>query len=368
MRLGSTGGPTPHGMSRAGLGVFLGALVAVALLLLSSVAVPSGAASASSGVTASSTKGGCGYLKLPTPICHVFVLYLENQNANYVLNHAPFQRYLAHTYAYASEYYSVEHYSFPNYLASTSGTVNNYLHLLNKRNLVDLIRNQTPTATWAAYLEDMPQSCDWNSTANYKAAHNAFVWYSDIRSNASRCRAHDLNFTGWDQALQNGSIPNYAFFGPNATHACWVKGTLKLCDAWLKGWLSPLINDSFFNRSVFFITYDEGAVNNTLGVNGTAGGGRVYMTAVSPYACKGFQSTYNYSHYDLLTTTEWLLNLSGRTGYNDSWSQHPPMRDLFCFPSGSVAAPSALLHPAASPNASAAVPVILPRRPPLGVL
>jgi hypothetical protein len=108
-----------------------------------------------------------------------------------------------------------------------------------------------------------------------------------------------------------------------------------------------MLNQSFFNDSVFFITYDEGAFNSTLGANGTAGGGHVYTVAVSPYACTGFQSHYNYSHFNLLTTTEWLLGLN-RTGTNDSWSLHRPMTDLFCFPPGSVGAPMTVLGHAAS--------------------
>ncbi|MCI4368504.1 MAG: alkaline phosphatase family protein, partial [Thermoplasmata archaeon] len=161
----------------------------------------------------------------------------------------------------------------------------------------------------------------------------------------TRCDAHDLNFTSWNSSVSSGVLPNYAFIGPNATHSCWKKGFgVSICDAWLKSWLSPLVNDSFFNSSVFFITYDEGQFGSTLGANGSLGGGHVYFTAVSPYACPGYVSYYNYTAFNLLTTTEWLLGL-GQLGQNDSWVTHPPMTGLFCFPSNwTVGGGGGLVH------------------------
>ncbi|HEV2165740.1 MAG TPA: carboxypeptidase regulatory-like domain-containing protein, partial [Thermoplasmata archaeon] len=57
-------------------------------------------------------------------------------------------------------------------------------------------------------------------------------------------------------------------------------------------------------------------------------GGHLYFTAVSPYTSGG-HSFGNYStHYNLLSTVEWLLGLGG-TGNNDSTSSFPPMKALF---------------------------------------
>ncbi len=138
----------------------------------------------------------------------------------------------------------------------------------------------------------------------------------------------------WGVAVQDKQIPNYAFFSPAPVDDCWKYG-LTSCDKWLHGWLTPLINKSaVFSHSVFFITYDEGWVNDTQSSNGTAkGGGHVALLAVSPYACKGNTSQVPYNHYDLLTTTEWLLGLGNLPNpAQNNWTADPPMKDLFCFP------------------------------------
>ena len=307
-------------------------VAAIGLLVVSSWSV--GAATANR-TPAPAFTSACPTLNLSTPICHVFLVFLENQEFGHVMHNGTFERYLAGKYALASQFYSVIHYSFPAYVAASSGTVSNFVNPMNQTNVVDLIKNRTPALTWDAYMQGMPAPCYQRDTAFYKAAHNPFPFYDDLISgHRTYCRAHDLNFTAWTAAVGSGTFPNYGFIAPNVSNSCWKLG-LAVCDAWLHNWLTPLVNKTFFKSSVFLISYDEGATNDTQGINGTKGGGHVYMVAVSPYSCKAKNSTYNYNHYSLLTTTEWLLKL-GRLGTNDNWSAHPPMRDLFCFPNGTV--------------------------------
>jgi hypothetical protein len=154
------------------------------------------------------------------------------------------------------------------------------------------------------------------------------VWYKDVYANQTDCRANDVNLSAWSTDLAAGTLPTYGFISPNVTDECLKVGAY--CDPWLRGFLNPILNSSLFNSSVFFITYDEGAINDTLGVNGTPGGGHVFTAIVSPFACAASNSTVNYNHYNLLTTTEWLLHL-GRLGVpGDSWVMHPPMKGMFC--------------------------------------
>jgi hypothetical protein len=311
-------------------------LAVLAVVALLSLPTLTGSALETAGGTvgptaAAAADSGCPPVNLPTPICHVFVIFMENQNESWVMRHAPFQEYLAKTYAFAPDYYSVIHYSYPNYVAATSGTETNYLNLHNEKNVVDLIKKAPGNLTWMAYFEDMPHPCDNTTAAGYRVAHNPFVFYTDIRDNQSYCQARDVNFTSYYASAKAGTLPNYAFFGPNSTHSCWKPGSgERLCDAWLRTFVSPMINSTEFNHTVIFITYDEGLETDYSGINGSSGGGHVYTVAVSPYACHGYSSTTQYNHYNLLTTTEWLLGL-GRTGTNDSWTTHPPMKDLFCF-------------------------------------
>ncbi|HEV2317075.1 MAG TPA: alkaline phosphatase family protein [Thermoplasmata archaeon] len=351
------GSDAPTDRPRAGAptwAVVVAGLAVCLIVTLSSLAVgPSGRYLENATTQASPT---CQKnLQLATPICHVFVLYLENQEADKVYN-ASYEHYLATHYAYAARYYSVEHYSFPNYVAATAGYVDNWVHPMAWKNIVTLLDNRTPQLHWTAFMQSMLYPCWRNGTAAYRVDHNPFVWYDNLYDNLTSCRFHDQPFTTWSNDLATGNLPNYGFFSPNTTNDCWRFGLFG-CDRWLRSWLSPLVNDSSFANSVWFITYDEGWSNDTASTNGTVGGGHVYTAAVSPYACAGKTSIHPYDAYDLFTTTEWLLDLPRLGSPNqDNWTADPPMKDLFCFPVGStggtVPGPSA---PATLPVAAAAV-------------
>ncbi len=330
------------------LGVTAGLAVVVAALFVS----PAGVVGYGPSTTQTAqTSSQCPTLNLPTPICHVYILMDENQGRGYVLGHAPYQEYLANTYAFANQYYSLMHYSFPNYLADTSGRATNQVHIIPTRppytgTVVDLLNAHAPSLSWMAYMQSMPGPCDNVSTHEYKTAHNAFVWYSSIHDNKTLCRAHDVGFNLFNSLVKAknwSALPTYAWFSPNSTDDCWLSGE-KSCDPWLKSWLAPLINDTFFQSTAFFITYDESAVNDTRGINGTVGGGLIYTALVSPYACMGTKVNTPYNDYNMLTTTEWLLGL-GQLNSNDNWTQHPPMKNLFCFPPGSGGSGPVLTHP-----------------------
>ncbi len=269
------------------------------------------------------------HLSLPTPICHVFVVFLENKNVTKVET-MPFQgHYLTAQYAFAAQFYSVIHFSFPNYLAATGAFATNYQHVTDRANVVNLIQNHTPALKWEAYMQGMPSPC-YNQTApQYRTAHNPFIWYADIWDNQTYCKEHDRTFGPWYDAVLHNNVPNYGFFAPNVTNDCWKYGAMS-CDKWLQSWLTPLVNDSFFKSSAFLITYDESTKNDTSSSNGTIGGGHVYTAVVSPYSCKGYVSQIHYNTYSIMTTTEWLLGL-GRVNAQDNWTNNPPMKDLFCF-------------------------------------
>jgi acid phosphatase len=313
-----------------GLRVLLSALAVVFLLVVLPLPTPSPASTARA---AGSATSACPALNLTTPICHVFLLYMENLNEEWVMGHGPYERYLAQKYSFAAKFYSIMHFSFPAYTAATSGVANNWQHVMKLKNVVDLLNAHSPALSWNAFMQGMPYPCDQNHSPQYRAAHNPFVYYSDIWSNQSYCKAQDLGFPAWHTDVVKNTTPNYGFFSPNITNECW-SSNISVCDSWLHLWLTPLLNASFFQSSVFFITYDEGTTNSTLGANNTTGGGHVYTVAVSPYSCPGYQSQYNYTHYNLMTTTEWLLGLGSTGNHNDNWTLHPPMKDLFCFPTG----------------------------------
>ncbi|HEV2317762.1 MAG TPA: alkaline phosphatase family protein [Thermoplasmata archaeon] len=266
----------------------------------------------------------------PTPIRHVFVVMLENAARSTVVASGPFEDYLAQKYASAGKFYATCHPSAPNYLAITSGAPwqcgSDAYTTYRTENLGDLA--QRAGLSWAGFEESMPIPCDTNNTYPYAVKHNPLVYYADVVGNTSECRAHDVPFTNWTADVTSGAIPNFALFTPNLTDD-GHDTNVTFADRWLHGWLTPLVNDSFFQSSVFFIVYDESASSDGSGFNGTSGG-HVYLSAVSPFARAGYNLTSSVGDYDLLTTCEWLLGL-GSTGQNDSWNAWPPMRSLFSF-------------------------------------
>ena len=256
---------------------------------------------------------------------------MENENSSIVPAHGPFEAYLAQTYASATNDFSVHHYSVPAYQAATSGIDSAaYPPTHSVGNIGDL--SDSANRTWAAFEQSMPQPCDtsFDWPAGYDIQHNPFIMFTDIASNVTRCDAHDLTWSSWTTDVSLNAIPNYSFVTPNTTDDDH-NSSIPVGDAWLQGWLSPLINDSaIFSNTAFIITYDESAYNNTPAVNGSSGG-QVYTVVVSPYS-RGLTSDAFYNTYSVLTTAEWLLGLPSGTLGNDSWTLNPPMRDLFTFP------------------------------------
>jgi Phosphoesterase family/Fibronectin type III domain len=322
----------------------MGILVALVLQGIVPLAAAGGAPIAPRGspVPAGGSRAAATF---PTPIRHVVTVMLENEPRSAVLAQGPFERYLAATYASASSYYGVCHPSAPNYLAATSGSTwqcgsDNY-NVYNSSNIGDLMENASLPA-WYGFMENMTHPCQTSSSGNYAIKHNPFPYYYDIVKGAnSRCDRHDLPLTSWNGNVTNGTVPTYAWITPDQNHD-GHNTNVSVADSWLKQWMSPLINDSWFNSTVFFVVWDEATGSNSnAGYNGTSGG-LVYLTAVSPYAKKNYTLTTNASHYNLLSTTEWLLGL-GATGNNDSTSTFPAMKALFNFSLGSApAAPTGL--------------------------
>ena len=268
----------------------------------------------------------------PTPIHHVFTVFLENEERSSVVQNGPFEVKLAREYASASNYYSVCHPSAPNYLAVTSGATwqcgSDAVKSYSTENIGDLA--QRAGLSWGAFMESMPSACDRSDSYPYIAHHNPFVYYPDLYRNASLCQAHDQSFTAWNHDESAGTIPTYAFFAPNMTDDGHDTSTA-YADHWLNRWLSPYLNASWFASSVWFLTWDEGTTSS-----GCCGftGGHLFFTAVSPYSKGGAVVATDATHYSLLATTEWLLGLKvGACGHADNSSTWAPLKGLFNFSS-----------------------------------
>lgn len=288
-------------------------------------------------------------LTLAPDIQHVVVIVFENSNLYPTLSFAPYMDYLWNSYGRATQFYGACHESKPEYLAMTNGRAFtcDSIPVEKVSNLGDLFESHG--LTWGSYLESMNTSCDTVSTPIYFAHHDPFIWYSDIVNNATRCAAHVVNSRYFNESVANGTLPNYSLYIPNTDDDC-EETILPTCDAWLKGFLSPLLNSThpavqtLVAHTAFVLAFDEAETNlgystggivnswcrNATGQNLSVCGGHIYLSVVSPFSSNRAY-TLNATDYNLESTVEWLFGLGSDGGF-DGTSNFPSMDGLFSFP------------------------------------
>ena len=279
-------------------------LALFALFLLVVLAVPSQALAVSS--------YGSGLPRLG----HVFVIFLENENADVTFGPGSPAPYLSKTLpakgAFVPEYYAVTHLSLGNYTAFVSGQGSNPqiqadcqfftdfigpgLFDANGQALgqgcvypasVKTIANQLDARgyTWKGYMEDMGNDperesglCgrpDLNGRDNtqtatpedqYAARHNPFIYFHSVVDDNYYCELHDVPLTHLPGDLAStATTPNFSFITPNLCHdghdtpcANGEPGGLVSADAWLREWVPRITRSPAFRRDgLLLVTFDE---------------------------------------------------------------------------------------------------------------
>lgn len=266
-----------------------------------------------------------------TPVRHVFILMLENENAAVTFANDPPSSYLARTLpaqgALLLNYYGIGHASLDNYIALISGQAPNQATQLDcpmftdfqpsqaaldthgqlpgigciYPNLVKTLPDQLEAAHlgWKGYMEDMgkdpqrePATCGHpaigtadktliaTETDKYAAKHNPFVYFHSIIDDPVRCDAHVVNLEGLPKDLQRvATTPNYVFITPNLCNdghdpECidGSPGGFQAVDAFLRKWV-PLITGSpaFKKDGLLIVTFDESAGNGPEGATACCG-------------------------------------------------------------------------------------------------
>jgi phosphatidylinositol-3-phosphatase len=200
---------------------------ATALALTAGVLAVAGS-QASGAATSAATAGTQASSRGGQDLSHVFIIMLENHEADHVIGDpaAPYITSLADTYGQATDYFGVTHTSEPNYIAATSGDTwwvnndkdwsqgNQYDHA----NIVDEL--ESAHVPWAAYMEAMPSAgylgAQWPATggALYASKHNPFILYSDIRLSPARA-SHVQPYTAMAADLNGPHPPRYAWISPD---------------------------------------------------------------------------------------------------------------------------------------------------------
>ncbi len=281
---------------------------------------------------------------LPTAIHHIILIMMENEGVDQVYGKLPYETGLANTYAWggdavshpgANGYYALCHPSAPNYLGVTSGQTlqcgSDAFHHYSVQNIGHEM--QTAGISWVAYEESARTACQETSGGNYAVPHNPFPYYSDLGGNTagSVCMKHVLPIANLTVNYPySTNPPAFTFIAPNLLDD-GHSSSASFGDHWLSTFLPELTKQGWFSSAVIFIVYDEsyGAKPNS-GYDGTRGG-PVYMVAVSPFT-KGIGALPNdTSHYNMLSTFEWLLGLPPTGTGHDGTPSFPAMKKLFSF-------------------------------------
>jgi len=332
------------GLGTAAVGVLLMAVLAGALA--GSNGISGSLSDAKAPVRIADSSAGGPSTPPPTPIKHVFLILMENEQTSVIYGQQPYETKLANTYGWGGDannpdnvgYYAVCHPSAPNYLALTSGKplqctsdgFSNY----TANNLGNLL--QTAHEPWIDYQESASVPCQQFDSASglYVVRHNPFVYYSDLGGTTpgSACMQHVVPIANLTNDYPYAQTPPaFTYIAPNVLND-GHSSSAATGDHWLSTFMPKIIKQPWFSSTVVFIVYDEAyKANGNENFSGYDGltGGPVYMVAASPYTVGMGGLTYNASHYNLLSTMEWLLGLPATGTGHDGTSEFPVLTSLF---------------------------------------
>jgi hypothetical protein len=246
---------------------------------------------------------------------HVFIIVLENENADSTFGANTAAPYLAQQLrrqgAFLPNYYAIAHESLPNYIAMVSGQAPNtqtqsdcqvYTNFAPGTPTSDrqfrgagcvypkpvvTVANQLEASghTWKGYMEGMngkaPPGADVRcrhpalnaqddtQTAEvgdqYAARHNPFVYFHRIIDSPT-CAAHDVGYTHFGPDLRTKqTTPDYSFITPNLCHdghdspcVSGEPGGLETADNWLEQNVPRILRSpAFGDRGLLIVTFDE---------------------------------------------------------------------------------------------------------------
>lgn len=188
----------------------------------------------------------------------VITVIFENKNYSDVLRQ-PFFSQLAKNGAHFSNFMGLVHPSQPNYIALTSGSLQNVKNdlvvNLDVTNVIDLLEAQG--ISWKIYAEDYPGNCFTGvSKLGYARKHNPFISYMNIQKNPSRC-ANIVNASEFDQDAENNALAQYVFYIPNNKNN-GHDTDLSYADKWFSQKFSKYVsNNLFMEKTILVSTFDE---------------------------------------------------------------------------------------------------------------
>jgi acid phosphatase len=267
---------------------------------------------------------------------NVFVILMENTTLATLesnISSAPNLKTWQGQYATGADYHGVSHPSLPNYIALTSGDTQGIgcdcgakpnqgtcfpvldicLTCSCNQAVTGHIADQLEAAnkTWKDFGEDMGTPCNLTDSGNYVTRHNPFLYYNNIQTSSTRCKAHVVDYKSFDPT----NADTFSFIAPNLIddmHDQAVPTNIAAGDAWLGKNVPPILaSNAYKNGGLLVVVWDED--DGSGGIGGTTDD-PVGIWVFSPFAKSGgFSAKSKYDHYSLLATFEDGLDL-GRIG------------------------------------------------------
>lgn len=196
---------------------------------------------------------------------NMFVIVLENQNYEDVMNQAYF-RYLSSRGRLLKNFHGLTHPSEPNYIGMISGSIKNTfldtdVTIKQRPTLVDKLEERN--RTWTSYQENYPaveKGVCFTETRSgkYVRKHNPFISFPSITQNPARC-SQIVPATQLDKDLEKGvQLSNFMFYTPNLDND-GHDTSLNYAANWLQGFLEPLLVHPSLSSTMFVVTFDESA-------------------------------------------------------------------------------------------------------------
>jgi hypothetical protein len=256
-------------------------------------------------------------------VSNIVVIVMENKEYNQIIgsSQAPYINTLANQYTLLTQYYAILHPSMPNYLTFTGGSnfgrkENCTNCFVDAANLGDQLENAG--LSWKTYQESMPSPCFLGDAYPYAQKHNGFIYYRNIKDNATRCRAHVVPYSQFSIDMNSGNLPKFSLITPNMCndmHDC----PISTGDGWLAREVPPILSHLGTN-GILIVTFDEGTTN--AGCCTLAKGGRIVTIIAGPGARLRTRINTPVDHYSLLRLIE------------DNWSlPHLVYAGCLCTPS-----------------------------------
>lgn len=270
---------------------------------------------------------------------HVVVVVLENTSSPTALADPAFAQ-LVSDGVLLTNYDAVAHNSLPNYLALTSGVTPTTqteadCPYFNCQVSAPNLAQQLDGAhlRWAAYIGGTDAPCRTpipghrdTFTKGYVLHHDPFPYYPSVGATSGGgspyCHQHLLPLARLNAEAASGTLPRFAFVAPDSCsdghdRPCrdGRRGGISVAGEWARHEWSVLHSSaSWTSRSLFVVTFDEGAGDDHSGCCGDPGGGVVATVLLSAAATAGKGVSGAYDHYSLLRTVEDALGLPDHLG------------------------------------------------------